>query len=127
MKKSARFGAFVWRGDGAYAFADAVRTFSSEKVAQKWCDREPQRGKNLVVRTLALTRGGPAVREWVVTRRSGWQYSTPRELYRGEDEARARAVFAREGAALRQGSVALVDPDGAEVDRRWGPRLRTRW
>lgn len=51
-------GVFQWRGDGRYALADAVKTFSREVAAERYANAENDRAsygeRNLVVRWVPI-------------------------------------------------------------------------
>ncbi len=64
---------------------------------------------------------------WSVTRWSGSERWPPRLIVATSDEDHARAVFAKQVENMRQGSVELIDEAGAIADRKWAPRLRSRW
>lgn len=64
---------------------------------------------------------------WNVLRHGGRRTDRWRLVEFAASEAYAREVYSRAAAALRQGEVRLVDPTGRVAERRWAPRLRTRW
>lgn len=53
------YGVFVWRGDGRYPLAEAVRTFERERAAETWAQRNsrkyPDAAGGLVVRWIPET------------------------------------------------------------------------
>ena len=63
---------------------------------------------------------------WEVRRWSGRGSDDQRSIFSG-DEAAARARYAKEVEALRQGEVLLCNPQGDCVESQWAPRLRSRW
>lgn len=64
---------------------------------------------------------------WIIERHSGRDNMAPRFI-RCVSETHARKRFLKmKEAALRQGEVRLIDPDGKVIDSCWAPRLRTRW
>ncbi|PZN09320.1 MAG: hypothetical protein DIU69_08835 [Bacillota bacterium] len=69
----------------------------------------------------------PAPGLWQVWRHGGRVTDRPRLAYQSADEALARARYQRLYAAMRQGEVRLVAPDGRIVARAWAPTLRSRW
>ena len=66
--------------------------------------------------------------KWRVERHSGrgslvdW-----RIVYDGDDEQKARRIYADTEAKMRQGGVALRRPDGRTEFIKYAPRNRTRW
>lgn len=65
--------------------------------------------------------------QWTVDRHSGRDSDPVRIKCATSDEGKARAVFQKIKAELRQGEVRLWGPDGIEIDNAWAPRLRSRW
>ena len=71
---------------------------------------------------------------WSVMRHGGrygdrWRDASPRRPW-GADEHSANTAkesFRQMHLALRQGGVALIDPEGNVVGFSSGPTLRTRW
>lgn len=63
---------------------------------------------------------------WCVRRFGGRTTDVWRTIYSGS-EAQARERYTREAAALRQGVVQLIAPDGRVAAQTSAPRLRTRW
>jgi hypothetical protein len=63
---------------------------------------------------------------YIVRRHGGRVYDDWRQLYVGEDELRATALFDEASSNLRQGTLELIR-DGQIMRGVSGPRLRTRW
>lgn len=63
---------------------------------------------------------------YVVVRHGGRISDSWRQLYVGDDEQRATAIFERAQARLRHGTVELVRA-GITLKRASAPTLRTRW
>jgi len=64
--------------------------------------------------------------EWAVVRR-GRPSARIRILRRYAIQERAQDRFEREFASMRQGILALIDPDGRIVQFATAPMCRTRW
>lgn len=63
--------------------------------------------------------------KWTVKRKSR-AFVDWRIVYEGREEV-ARRKYERIDLNLRQGAVALYDPEGNEVAKASGPMVRTRW
>lgn len=63
---------------------------------------------------------------WCVQRHGGRRTDNWRTVIKGS-EADCRRVYREERVILRQGSVELINPDGATVECTSAPRLRSRW
>ena len=64
---------------------------------------------------------------WLVLRHGGRSTDSWKRYSCADDEQEAVDRFKAVEAAMRQGGVVLVDPDGVVRARAWAPRLRTRW
>lgn len=64
---------------------------------------------------------------WRVLRHGGRRTDKWRQLDCGPDEDQARFAYQVEARKLRQGSLHLVDENGAVVEQTSAPMLRTRW
>lgn len=65
--------------------------------------------------------------KWVIERNSGRRIGSWRVVWSGTDETKARNQYEKRYAALRQGGLRLIRPDGHTEFIVTSPRLRTRW
>lgn len=68
-----------------------------------------------------------SIAPWIVLRHGGRITDSWKRFNCADDEQEACDRFKAVEAAMRQGGVVLVDPDGIVRARAWAPRLRTRW
>ncbi|WPA89754.1 hypothetical protein MCACPph1_CDS0014 [Moorella phage MCACPph1] len=64
---------------------------------------------------------------FIVIRHGGRSCDRWREVFKGESEEKALAIYEREYEKMRQGGVILLGPQGEIKRRNWAPRIRTRW
>ncbi len=82
-------------------------------------------------RRLLADQTARAAEVWTVRRHSGRGSGPSREAswverFKGPED-KARAKYAKISAAMRQGGVRLLRPDGTIDSERHEPRVRTRW
>lgn len=65
--------------------------------------------------------------QWIIERNSGRYGGHWRTVWSGLVEAKARVEFDKRHAAMRQGGLRLIRPDGHTEFIVTSPRLRTRW
>lgn len=65
--------------------------------------------------------------DWILERHGGRDYQAWHVVWKGPDEAKARAQYEKRYLKLRQGGLQLRDPEGIIRQRTTAPRLRTRW